>query len=129
MTGRDAWRPGRKARSLGLLGKSLLALVVVILAMIGYISKQNAAMEQARLIRRLDKDKEALQDKQQVLAARLALLAKSERIHEMASQQLGMVCPSTPGTLLRSTRLAAADSAAHPRERGIAVLAGALIGR
>ena len=129
MTRRDARRPGRKARSTGLLGKSLLALVIVILAMIGYISKQNAAMDQARLIRRLGKDKETLQDRRQVLAARVALLAKSERVHRLASQQLGMICPSTPGTHLRSARLAAADPAAHPGKRGIAVLAGAVIGR
>jgi cell division protein FtsL len=108
---------------------SLLAIAIIITLMIIYISEQTVAMEQARELRELRKEKESLENKQQLLASQVALLEKSERIHRLASQELAMSCPSSPEIDLRTVHFADAERPAPRTERGIAVLASGIIRR
>ena len=129
MTTQEARGRSPHGRSVSVLGVSVLVIVVVISGMIGYISKQTAAMEQARGLRELRREKETLEDRYQRLASQVALLEKSERIHRLASQNLAMLCPTSPSAELYSAHLASADTTPARTGRGIAVLASGVIAR
>jgi len=122
-------RPVLGRRSVGLLRTYCLTITVLVSAMVLHIGKQTAVVDQARTLTELRKEKQALLNKHQLLAGRVASLERSDRIHSIASQELAMYCPSPPSTDLHSVDLVAADSTESLPHGGIAIVACGMLPR
>jgi len=83
------------------LGKGLLVLVVLAIGMLLYVCEQVTGASLAKEMSRLVKVKKELMDHNTRLKAEIAYLSRSERIKQIASEELGMTFPVHRSLALR----------------------------
>jgi len=101
---RGGKRRGLPAANPYSLGKGLLVLVILAMGMLAYVWEQVTGASLAKEMSRLVKVKKELMDHNTRLKAEIAYLSRSERIKQIASEDLGMRFPVHRSLALRLDR-------------------------
>ncbi|MCD6333709.1 MAG: hypothetical protein J7M27_00040 [Candidatus Latescibacteria bacterium] len=103
MTGGFAYgrEKARKSGSRTTFGKGLLVLMILAIGMLLYVYEQVAGAALAKDMSRLVQIRKARMDHNARLKAEIAYLSRSERIKQIASEELGMIFPVRRSMALR----------------------------